>query len=170
MLYLFRHYFLMLFLQTKPQDYPASQALQVILLITYLLVSVFTALVIFDVWGSIAHTILELAFLYAFTQLLLLNARERVHQTFNAFLGTGILIGVVTAVLAYALMDQNSDQPVSPSDFGVFSVVYFWMLVVYGHIVRHAIDVKLSAGVGIVLAYAIASIILRQYISMILGI
>ena len=160
----------MLYLQAKPQDCPASQALQLILLFAYFLVSVFTALVIFDVWDSIAHTILELALLYIFTQLLLFNARERIHQTFNAFLGTGILVGVVTAVFSYALIDQNSDELVSPSDFGVFSIVYLWLLVVYGHIVRHAIDVKLSTGIGIILAYALASIILRQYVSMILGI
>ncbi len=160
----------MVLLGAKPQECPPSQALQLVLLIAYCAVSVATAMVLYDAWDSIAHTTLELAFLYVFTQLLLINYKERIHQTFNAFLGAGTLIGVVNAVLSHLLIDQSNEESITVAELGIFSVVYFWLIVVYGYIVRHAIEVKLSTGIGIVLAYAVVSIILRQYISVILGI
>lgn len=170
MQYIFLHYYRMIFLRANPQDCPVSNALQLSLLLLYFVVSVVTALSLYNLWSSIAHTIIELALLYIFAQILLINSKERIHQTFSAFLGSGALIGIVSAILSHLVVEQRSEESISVADFVLFSILFAWLVIVYGHIVRHAINVNFSSGIGIVIAYALITIILRQSISTTLGI
>ena len=169
MQFLLQYYFQMVLLQAKPQDCPSSQALQLSLLLLYFLVSVLTALVLYSLWQSIVHSILDLTLLYLFTQILLMNTKERIHQTFNAFLGAGILIGMVNAILSYALIEAGDVDSISDPDKILFFLVFIWTVVVYGHIVQHSLGVNLASGVGIILGYALISIIFLRTILVALG-
>ena len=166
---LLQYYFQMVLLQAKPQDCPSSQTLQLSLLLIYFLVSVLTALVLYSLWQSIVHSILDLTLLFAFTQILLINAKERIHQTFNAFLGAGILIGSVNAIFSYMFIERGNVDSISDLDKILFFLIFIWTVIVYGHIVRHALNVNLSAGVGIILGYALVSIIFLRTILVALG-
>ena len=159
----------MALLQAKPQDGPSSQILQLLLLILCFVASVITALALYEWWPSIAHSILDLAFLYVFTVLLLSNARERIKQTFCAFLGSGLVISVVNAIAFNGLIRDKDVESISNFDMAIFFLVFAWTVLVYGHIVRHAIDVKLASGIGVVLGYTFVAMILRQIFSSSLG-
>lgn len=167
---LVKFYYRMALLQANPQDGPYSQTLQLVLLLLCFLVSVITALALYELWPSIAHSILDLAFLYLFTLVLLSSAKERIKQTFCAFLGSGFIISVVNAFAFNGLIENKDVDTVTIVDMTVFFMIFAWTVLVYGHIVRHAIDVKLSSGMGIILAYTLITMILRQALSTALGI
>lgn len=167
---LLKYYYQMTLLRANPQDGPCSQSLQLILLLLCFLVSVLTALALYDLWPSVAHSILDLAFLYLFALVLLSSAKERIQQTFCAFLGAGFIISVVNAIAFNGLIANKDVTTVSTADVVVFVLIFAWTVLVYGHIVRHAINVKLSSGIGIVLGYTLVSIVLRQSLSTTLGI
>lgn len=166
---LVQYYYRMTLLQARPQDGPYSQVLQLALLVLCFLVSVLTALALYELWPSIAHSILDLAFLYVFTIVLLSNAKERIKQTFCAFLGSGLIISVVNAIAFNGLIKNKSVDSISSFDMTVFFLIFAWTILVYGHIVRHAIEVKLATGVGVVLGYTLVTMILRQILSSSLG-
>ena len=166
---LVQYYYRMTLLRAKPQDGPCSQVLQLALLILCFLISVLTALALYELWPSIAHSILDLAFLYLFTIVLLSSAKERIKQTFCAFLGTGFIISIVNAVAFNGLIKNKNVDSISSFDMSVFFLIFAWTILVYGHIVRHAIDVKLATGVGVVLGYTLVTMILRQILSSSLG-
>ena len=166
---LVQYYYRMTLLQAKPQDGPCSQVLQLVLLFLCFLVSVITALALYELWPSIAHSILDLAFLYLFTIVLLNSAKERIKQTFCAFLGSGFIISVVNAIAFNGLIKNKNVDSISSFDMSVFFLIFAWTILVYGHIVRHAIDVKLATGVGVVLGYTLVTMILRQILSSSLG-
>lgn len=166
---LIQFYYRMTLLRAKPQDGPYSQALQIVLLVLCFLISVFTVLALYDLWPSIAHSVLDLAFLYLFTLVLLHNAKERIRQTFCAFLGSGFIISVVNAISFHGLIENKNEESISLFDLTVFFLIFSWTLLVYGHIVRHAVDVKLATGVGIVLGYTLITMIVRQMMASSLG-
>ena len=166
---LVQYYLNMVLLRANPQDCPPSQTLQLSLLLLYFLISVFTTLALYSLWPSVVHGVLDLTLLYIFVQLLLMGAKERIHQTFSAFLGAGVLIGLVNAFFSHALITRDDIGSISDLDKILFFLIFVWAVIVYGHIVRHALGVNLSSGIGIILAYALVSIIFLRAIFFALG-
>ena len=166
---LIQFYYRMTLLRANPQDGPSSQNLQVTLLVLCFLTSILAALALYNLWSSVAHSILDLAFLYLFTLVLLHNSKERIKQTFCAFLGTGFIIGLVNALAFNGLIQDKNIESISAFDMAIFLLIFAWTVLVYGHIVRHAIDVKLFSGIGVVLGYTLVTMILREIFSTTLG-
>ena len=159
MRYLIQFYSRLVFLQVKPQDCPPSEQLRLFLLVTYFLLSIFNSLAVYDIGQGAVHTVVDIAVLYLFTHVLLSTRKERILQTLNAFLGAGIIIGLVHTIFSYALIEDRSQESVSETGTLIFFTIVIWLIVVYGHIVRHAAEVSLPAGISISLGYTIINAI-----------
>ncbi len=155
MQHLIQYYFRAVLLKANPQDCPSSYVLQLTLIFLYLALSIFNTLALYDLWRSVTHSMLDLAVLYLFVQILLTKNRERIHQTFNAFMGAGICIGLVHTIFSYIFIVDRNQESISELGTILFFLVFIWVVVVYGHIVRHAVGVSLLSGISISLGYTL---------------
>ena len=156
---LIQYYINMVMLKARPQDCPSSQNLQNFLIMIYLLLAVISALSIYNIWGSLFTSVLDLGVLYMFTLVLLSSKRERIHQTFNAFLGAGIIIGIFSAVCSHLFQVDPETDVISDVGIIVFLLIFFWIVIVFGHIIRHAVETTLSVGIALSFAYVIVNTI-----------
>ena len=163
--YLFQYYFRMALLQAKPQDCPPSQVWQSILIASYILLSIINALALYSAWRGFAHSVLDILILYVFTHMLLRNKKERIHQTFNAFLGVGICIGLVHTFCSYLFIADQSQQSISDLGKLFFFLIFIWVILAYGHIIHHASDSNFAAGVSIGLGYTLINAIILLSLS-----
>ncbi len=163
--YLIQHYFRMAFLQAEPQECPPSQVWQAILIVLYILLSILNALALYGVWRGFVHAILDLAILYVFTCILLRNKKERIHQTFNAFLGVGICIGLAHTFCSYMFIEEQSQQSISDLGKLFFFSIFVWVVIAYGHIIHHASESNFAAGVSISLGYTLVNAIILLSLS-----
>lgn len=160
-------YFQLTLLKVKPQDCPAT--LSSLLFVLYFLVSFINTLAVYEFSRSAVHSAVDLLVLWLFTKLLLAKHQERIPQTLNAFLGAGIIIGVIHTILSYSLISNRELAEISQLAKLTFFVVFIWIVIIYGHIIRHAIDVTLPAGISIALGYVMASIIVISSMANSLG-
>ena len=156
---LIEYYLNMVMLKARPQDCPASKGLQHFLVVIYFVLAVISALSIYNIWGSVVTSLLDLTILYMFTLVLLSNKKERTHQTFNAFLGSGIIIGVVSALCSHLFQINPETETISDAGIIVFLLIFVWIVIVFGHIIRHAVDTSLSIGIALGLGYVIINTI-----------
>ena len=169
MRYFLQYYFRMAFLQAKPQECPPSSAWQTILIMIYISLSILNALALYGAWRGFVHSLLDLAILFLFTQLLLRNKKERIHQTFNAFLGVGICIGIIHTFCSYIFIEGQSQQTISDIGKLFFFSIFIWVVIAYGHIVHHATGTNFAAGVSISLGYTLINAIILLSLSEMLG-
>jgi hypothetical protein len=155
MKYIIQHYIGLAFLKLSPQDCPSSDVLQKMLICLYLSLSVLSALVIYGFARGAILSVVDLILLYMFTRLILRDKKQRVNQTFNAFLGVGILIGLPHALCSYAFIVDQNTQDISGLGKILFLLIFIWIVIAYGHIVRHAAEIKLSSGISISLGYTL---------------
>ena len=166
---LIRYYINMTMLKTTPQDCPVSQGLQNSLIIIFLTLSIISALPTYNLWGSVFTSLLDLGVLFFFTQVLLSNKKERIHQTFNALLGTGIVIGIVITICSYIFDIDPKTETISDAGIFAFFLIFIWFVIVYGNIIRHAVDTSLSVGIAISVGYVIVNMIVLITFAEILG-
>ena len=160
MRFLIQHYLNLIQLKTRPQDCPVSNQLQLTLVILYLLISIINAQALYNFIGGVALSLSNLIYMVFFVYLILIKKPERKHQTLNAMLGAGILISILDTVLSfYFITDKNQASVSGIGSILIFSV-FMWAVVVYGHIIRHALDIRLSTGIMITLAYIFINVIL----------
>ncbi len=155
----------MALLRARPQDCPSSYTFQMILISLYLGLSILNALAIYGFTRGAIHGVVDLILLYVFTRLILRANKERVDQTFNAFLGVGILIGLLHTICSYMfIIDQNTQQI---PDFGkiLFFLIFIWIIIAYGHIVKHAAELNLASGISISLGYTLINAMILLSIS-----
>lgn len=119
-----------------------------------------TMLMIMPVGGlslSIREAVLEIALLLAYTHIALrLSAHPgRYTQTVSALAGTGVIIGMLALPLAYALYKSALYGNSNALVLFAYILVFAWLLVVYGHIYRHALSTGLLIGVLVGLGYVI---------------
>lgn len=155
----------MALLNARPQDCPVSKVLQKTLIILYIILSVLNALSLYDITRGLAHSLIDLSILFLFTQLLLRARPQRIHQTFNAFLGVGLCIGLIQMLGAYSFISGADEKTISDLGRIFFFVIFVWMIAAYGHIVRHALEVSLVTGVSISLAYTLIGAFVLRIIS-----
>ena len=98
------------------------------------------------------------------------NKKERIHQTLNAFLGAGIVIGIVRVLCSYAFDINPEAKPISDAGWISLTLILIWIVAVYGHIIRHAVDTSLSVGIAICFGYVIVNTIVLVTFAKVLGI
>ena len=158
MLAIARPFLAMCLLRLGPQDLPASPLLLGIAvaahaglgtLITGLYYPVATAIAV-----SLTGTVL--LGLLAFVLLSMRGVTERFSQTYAAFAGTGAVLEVVALPLVAMLESNVTNEEPSPAEVILtipWLVLLIWSWVVSGHILRHALSVHLTAGIGISMGF-----------------
>lgn len=156
-------------LRDTPADSPSSKLTQRNLVLAYVLLAILSIAGQFGLAEAIVHAICDVAILFAFTKLLLMKHPERIDQTFNAFLLAGVFIGLVHTLMMALFINEQTDLAQAPLLSLFFMVLAFWLVLIYGHIVRNAIDVKLSSGIlislGLLTLNFLAMITLASIIS-----
>jgi hypothetical protein len=144
-------------LNANPQDLPISAMLLGLTLGAYLLITMFMIMPVGGLSLSLQEAILESALLLAYTHVALrLSAHpERYLQTVSALAGTSVIIGILALPLAYSLYNSALYGHSSAPALIAYVLVYAWLLVVYGHIYRHALSTGLVIGVLVGLGYII---------------
>ena len=144
----------MCLLRVAPQDLPASTLLLSIAVGAHAGVATLVMSLLFPLPSAVPMglTLTLLPGVFAFALLAARGLRERFPQTWAALAGTG----TVLAVVALPLMAVLGSLPVGsvPAAAGMLLTVLWlalvvWNLVVSGHILRHALSVHLTAGIGI---------------------
>jgi hypothetical protein len=139
-------------LRANPQDLPTSSALTAAMILLYYAADVVAALAwvpLERAWVAAAADTLLLCAL-GYVALKLRQRPERIRQTLMALAGCG-------AVFAFAATVIGSVVPDGPSSLYVSLPALFWLLAVYGHILRHALEVPYAAGVIATGAYVFLS-------------
>lgn len=143
-------------LRAGPQDLPASRFL---LWLTGVASLITGTLVIIEGLGGVGRALLAqlldlVLLLVLLRAALTATARGgRFLQTASALFGTGTFINMVTMPLQLTM----GDEPLSSPFGGLAAVLYLlmivWALLVMGHILRHAFEIRLGAANLIALGY-----------------
>ncbi|MDX1459725.1 MAG: hypothetical protein R3348_01595 [Xanthomonadales bacterium] len=148
-------------LRRGPQDLPASWTFAGIMLGIYLVFGVYTGQALDS--ENPASTGLAIAALQFTAVAVLLTLRkfpERLPQTLSALAGVGIILGVLSfAFLVQA--DPNRQQPVLAM---AWFAVFFWSLVVDGHIYRHALSISMQQGILVAVLLLAASYVMVELV------
>lgn len=156
-----------LLLRRGPQHLPASWNLLGLLAALYLIVHLGQALTIVPFGSALLQALVAtgLLALYVRVALQVRDRMARFAQTLSALLAVGVLATIVllgpTAAMGPVLQQMAAGDasqmtqppPLLPLLMAV--VVSIWLLVVNGHIFRHALDVPLGFGVLVALGYEI---------------
>ena len=168
MLALARPFVEMCLLRRAPQDLPASPVLLGVALAAHAgLGTLITALYypfLTAVGVSVTGTLL--LGLLAFGLLSVRGLVERFFQTYAAFAGTGAVLEVIALPLV-ALLETNEPEGAASAAGVIFTIPWLallvWSWVVSGHILRHALSVHITAGIGISMAFFwLSALIIHQ--------
>jgi len=141
-------------LKRGPQDIPPAPTLLFLFFILYNLISIFAAVQVSTAQGlTTTQTVLivvieSFAFVAVFGGMLYLaQLQERILQTLTALLGINVILELIA--LPFIIMVGQFDNPENIPFMLVFALtmLFTWHLLVYGHIVRHALDTTLGMGI-----------------------
>jgi hypothetical protein len=148
-------------LRRAPQDLPASQSLLVVVLVVNGLAGIVLGI---QTWAGVgvalAATGLDIGVLLGllWVALQVRGVAPRFTQSATALLGAGVLFTLLAMPLQ-PLLD-------SPEEIEAGALLYLllliWVQLVYGHVLRHALNVSLVAGVALSLAYTLTSAVLIE--------
>lgn len=161
-------------LRTGPQDLPFSPALLRNLLLLALLVDVAYSWTVGVGEGLLVVVVMAFAVGVGlvFGLLHLTGRRERFVQTMSAVLLVGIVfkIALMPLVLGVLPLPQPGDAPTMQQGLLAWVVLglLIWNLVVDGHILRHALEIRLGQGILLALALMIAQLALTHLLARLL--
>lgn len=140
-------------LRANPQDLPASYALLAITLIAYAAAEMLGLADALSPRRALDAVALDVALLVLITAavLRLRGFNARLPQTLAALAGVSAVLTIVTYAF-YALISPWF----APDVLGPLFVA--WWLVVYTHVLRHALSLGIGAAAGVSLLYLVASI------------
>lgn len=147
-----------------PRDLPSSWALLALLGALYLATSVLGAELAYGAGHAFVRGGLDLVLTVAvFWAALAFRDREhRLMQTLSALFGVGILLAVPD--FALLLLIQGASKPAALLLQLLALALLLWNVVVVGHIVRAALDVKLFTGITVAMSYIVGSTLLFSYL------
>ncbi len=98
--------------------------------------------------------IFALAFLYGL--LALYGLQARFVQSATALFGTDMIINLPVAALTFPLATHGTED--APGAATAILLLWFWQVAILGHIFRHALEIRLTWGVLLALAYSFLNI------------
>jgi hypothetical protein len=142
-------------LRRGPQDLPGSPYLLGLILVMNLLIGVLTYLGLHEdfgvaVFATLYETALMMAALYGVLRLK--KRLMRFTQTLTALMLSNLLIGI----FMLPLLGWGGAPPSDESQL-LLLVFTLWILVVFGHILRHALEIPLGMGIGVAVFYTLFS-------------
>ena len=167
MLKLFNFFLDICLLRRAPQDLPASSTLFfAVLLINVLISAVGVIDVIKNPAMALAAAMLDATMLIIVLRLVLLIQQRsaRFLQTATALFGSASILSLLALPLQLAVGDSSAaTEPTSPIISLAYIVLIIWIQVVFGHVIRHALDISFALAIGLALSYSlIASIIIQS--------
>ncbi len=140
-------------LRAGPQDLPASWALEGAALAAYVAVGTLDGLIQLTLWNALLANVVEAFVLVSITHIVLWirDLPRRAVQTITALAGSSALLGLIAFPLLSALhVDQGALVVVQAL---LWLLLVAWQILIYGHILRHALDASLVVGVVVALVY-----------------
>jgi hypothetical protein len=156
-------------LQQGPQDLPASGVLLGLIAILHWMLNTFLFLSQTNASRALLLSSLEvIGFMVLMYGLLwFLGKATRVIQTTTAFFGSALIIeGFNLPFVHWFVQAQQNETDISLPLLVILGLT-IWLLVVYGHILRHALNV--SMGMGIMLAFTL-SVLLSTFLRFSVGV
>ncbi len=154
MLVLIRFFIQLAMLRRAPQDLPSSTALLVLLALLSVLVGSVNGVQLFGsvraaLGANLLDLFLSMALVFALLQFKGRTARWL--QTATAFLGLGVLAGLVM------LLVRAPADLLGVGDLAMLLdlILAVWLHIALGNVLRHALEIPLLAGVMIVLSYTV---------------
>jgi hypothetical protein len=151
-------------LRRGPQDLPASRALLLLVLALDVAAGILLGRIVWGAMGpAVGATLLDVAVLMLLLGIALRTRSlvPRFTQSASALLGVGALFTLLAIPLQPLLEVSDAADP-----DGVSALVYLlyvvWVQVVYGHILRHTLNLPFGAGIAIALGYTLTSAILVE--------
>jgi hypothetical protein len=146
-------------LRRGPQDLPASHALLSLALVLNVAAGLLLGR---TVWGetgaALGAALLDVGVL-ALLLFVALRARalgNRFLQSATAMLGAGCLLTLLALPLQPLVELSEASDPDAVGAL-LYLLYVAWVQVVYGHVLRHALDLRLGAGIAIALVYTLTS-------------
>lgn len=158
MIALLSFFFRLARLQQAPQDLPASLPLLVLCAIADVLVGVVGGSRYFgDLGTALLANLVDLAVVAAMVWLLLsVNDKQaRFLQTLTALYGLGTLFGLVMLFPQQLSLLTEANQLAGL----LMLAVLVWAHVAMGHVLRHALDKRLAAGIALAVGISAASFV-----------
>lgn len=159
-------------LRAGPQDLPASSTLPVLAALGYFLSSLLLFLVDARLPSALSAAGADTALLCGFTWgiLQVRHYPERFKQTLSALAGTGTLLGLCALPLMEVIVRAQAQGADAGGALFGWLAMLLWSFAVFGHIVRHALSVPLSFGIGLGVLFAVISVaIIRALIPEVAG-
>ena len=155
------HFFVELcLLRRNPQDLPASQGLLNVIvgigLLGGLLLSVTAG---GSMLNGLVQTGLDFGLMLGVLYLAMraLDKTPRFLQTATALVGADTLVGLVALVPVGLLGPEIEQSPQLMLAGLMFLALVIWSVIIAGHILRHAFDIRLGQGVAIAIAFDLLS-------------
>jgi hypothetical protein len=138
-----------------PQDIPNSSILLRLVMLAYWTMGLVLLSLQMAWFDALLRAGVEALILFGFlwTALILLKKSPRLRQTATAVYATDTLIsGCTIPLLAWLL--------IAPEEKGISLLMFFlilWQVAVLGHILRYALTIPLSLGIGLAFVYMVAN-------------
>lgn len=158
MIAIFRFFIRLARLQQAPQDLPASLPLLVLMLLANILVGVIGGSRYFgDTLTALMANLVDVAVMAGVLWLLLsAHARQaRFIQTATAMYGLGTLFGVVMLFPQQLSLLAGAGQLAAL----LMLAVMVWSQVALGHVLRHALEKSLGAGIALAVGISVVSFV-----------
>ncbi len=155
----------MMRLRARPQDLPASDALLLASVAAVAVASLVGVAQMFPLGRGAARVACDLVIQLALLRLALqvVGRGVRFRQTFTAICGTGTLFMLIALPLYSIVGDQTGGDPATFAAV-LLLPIYAWSVIVTGHILRHAFDVRMVAGIGLAIGYVVITVLLSELI------
>lgn len=164
-----RHVLALCRLRGDPQDTAYSPALLVLLLLATCAIDALGGALLGDVADALAHSLLASVVILGLcaVALAMRGLRSRFVQTASALLATGIVVSLVQLPILGLLGPLVDAAAPSSSDmaWNLFQIVLrwtalatlVWQVLVYAHIVRHAMDSHFGFALVLVVTWVVAN-------------
>lgn len=152
----------MLRLRTAPQQLPASIGLVWASVLVLAIASLLAGQRLYAGDVAVARVGLDLVLHVAFFSAVLRWAGhpERFPQTFSAACGTSTLLVLLAWPLLDIVAERSRDDALHNVAVLMLLALNVWLVIVFGHILAHALEIRLRRGVALALAFVLASVLL----------
>lgn len=147
-----------------PQDIPFSTSLFAVLFVGNVIVEVFLGLNLYSLGMSLLLSLTSIISLFLFTWLwlALFQFSQRFLQTVTAFVGISLFTNVLCFIPATFLWQMGIIVDNSFAMLNLFLLA--WILSIYAHIFKHALNVSFFLGLALSITYFITYSTLSRYL------
>lgn len=154
----------MLQLRAGPQELPASDRVFLGSIAAVIAASVLAVRSLYPLDLALVRIGLDLLLQagFVFAALQWIGQPARFRQTYAALCGTGALLILLIWPLVDILQDRSPEETLTGVALVLLFGIYGWSVAVIGHILRHALDLRMGPAVLLALGYFIGSAVIIE--------